>query len=112
MCPSDAPIRFGVIPSLFGSSWQEVRDAARRAESAGFDEVWVSDHLQGVPDPASPVLEGWTTLAALAGATERIGLGSLVLAAGFRPPRVLAKAAQTLAEIAGPRLLLGLGAGW
>lgn len=57
-------------------------------------------------------MEGWTTLAALAGATERIGLGTLVLSATFRPPRVLAKAVQTLASISGPRLLLGLGAGW
>ena len=57
-------------------------------------------------------MEGWTTLAALAGATQRIGLGTLVLSATFRPPRVLAKAVQTLASISGPRLLLGLGAGW
>lgn len=105
-------VRFGVILPLFATSWREVRDAARRAEAVGYDDIWVSDHLLGIPDPRTPVLEGWTTLAALAGATERIGLGTLVLSATFRPPRVLAKAVQTLASISGPRLLLGLGAGW
>jgi alkanesulfonate monooxygenase SsuD/methylene tetrahydromethanopterin reductase-like flavin-dependent oxidoreductase (luciferase family) len=58
------------------------------------------------------VLEGWTTLVALAEATTSIGLGSLVLSATFRPPRVLAKMAQTLGEVAGDRVTLGLGAGW
>lgn len=88
------------------------QQAATLAEGLGYDDVWVSDHLLGIPDPGVPVLEGWTTLAALAGATERIGLGSLVLSASFRPPRVLAKGVQTLASLAGPRLTLGLGAGW
>ena len=105
-------MRFGIILPQFGGSWPEVAAVARRAEATGYDAVWASDHLLGVPEPETPVLEGWTTLAALAGATERIGLGTLVLASTFRPPRVLAKAAQTLAEIAGPRLVLGLGAGW
>jgi alkanesulfonate monooxygenase SsuD/methylene tetrahydromethanopterin reductase-like flavin-dependent oxidoreductase (luciferase family) len=89
-----------------------VRAIALRAEAAGYDDVWVSDHLLGVPDPGTPVLEAWTALAALAGCTTRIGLGSHVLAAAFRPSRVLAKAAQTLESISGSRLTLGLGAGW
>lgn len=109
---SAAPLRFGILLSLFGSPFAEVQDAARRAEAAGFDDVWVSDHLQSVPDAALPVLEGWTTLTALAAATERIGLGSLVLSATFREPRVLARSVETLLDIAGPRLTLGLGAGW
>jgi alkanesulfonate monooxygenase SsuD/methylene tetrahydromethanopterin reductase-like flavin-dependent oxidoreductase (luciferase family) len=105
-------MRCGVMLPLFSRSWRQVRDLALRAEAAGYDDVWVSDHLQGIPDRATQVLEGWTTLTAVAAATERVGLGTLVLSATFRPPLVLAKMAETLTEIAGPRLTLGLGAGW
>jgi alkanesulfonate monooxygenase SsuD/methylene tetrahydromethanopterin reductase-like flavin-dependent oxidoreductase (luciferase family) len=107
-----SPPRLGILLPLFGSSFAELREGARRAEAAGLDDVWVSDHLQSVPDAAAPVLEGWTTLVALAEATERIGLGSLVLSATFREPRVLARSVETLVDAAGPRLVLGLGAGW
>ncbi|MBM3676708.1 MAG: LLM class flavin-dependent oxidoreductase [Actinobacteria bacterium] len=105
-------MQVGLVLPLFSTSYAFVRDVAVRAEASGYDDVWISDHLQGIPDPSGSVLEGWTTLSALAEATERIGLGSLVLSATFRPPRVLAKMAQTLVEVAGPRLTLGLGAGW
>lgn len=83
-----------------------------RAEAAGYDDVWLPDHLLGIPDPDTPVLEAWTTLSALAEATGRVGLGTLVVSATFRAPRVLAKAVATLDEIAPGRLTLGLGAGW
>jgi alkanesulfonate monooxygenase SsuD/methylene tetrahydromethanopterin reductase-like flavin-dependent oxidoreductase (luciferase family) len=106
------PLRVGILLPLFGSSFAELRDAARRAEAAGLDDVWVSDHLLSVPDPSVPVLEGWTTLVALAEASERVGLGTLVLSATFREPRVLARSVETLLDAAGPRLVLGLGAGW
>jgi alkanesulfonate monooxygenase SsuD/methylene tetrahydromethanopterin reductase-like flavin-dependent oxidoreductase (luciferase family) len=105
-------LRFGIVLPHFATPWPELLGIARRAEAAGYDDVWASDHLLGIPDPETPVLEAWTTLSALAGATERIGLGTLVLASTFRPPRVLAKSVQTLVEIAGPRCVLGLGAGW
>jgi alkanesulfonate monooxygenase SsuD/methylene tetrahydromethanopterin reductase-like flavin-dependent oxidoreductase (luciferase family) len=105
-------VRIGILLPLFSTPWPAVRELALRAESSGYDDVWVSDHLEGIPDPSTPVLEGWTTLVALAGATDRIGIGSLVLSASFRPPRVLAKMVDTLAQVAGPRLTLGLGAGW
>lgn len=112
MTPATEPLRIGVLLPLFGSTFTEVRDAASRAEAAGFDDVWVSDHLQSVPDAALPVLEGWTTLTALAAATDTIGLGTLVLSATFREPGVLARSVETLVDAAGPRLTLGLGAGW
>lgn len=104
--------RFGVLLPAFDASWGEVREVARRAEAAGYDDVWLPDHLLGIPDPDTPVLEAWTTLSALACATERVGLGTLVLSATFRHPRVLAKAAATLDAMAPGRLTLGLGAGW
>jgi alkanesulfonate monooxygenase SsuD/methylene tetrahydromethanopterin reductase-like flavin-dependent oxidoreductase (luciferase family) len=108
----DAAVQVGLVLPLFATSWPRVRETALRAEAAGFDDVWVSDHLVGIPDAETPVLEAWSTLVALAEATDTIGLGSLVLSATFRPPRVLAKMVQTLAEMAGDRLTLGLGAGW
>jgi probable F420-dependent oxidoreductase len=91
---------------------------AERAQAAGFAELWVSDHFwndlrrYGGPAGRQGTLECWSTLSALATRTRRIRLGSLVLAAGFRPPALLAKMAATLDQLCGGRLDLGLGAGW
>jgi len=87
---------------------------ARLAEDAGFDSLWVGDHLlyreeaRGVRGP----WEAWTSLAGLAEATSRIALGPLVAATAFHAPAMLAKMAATVDEISGGRLILGLGAGW
>jgi alkanesulfonate monooxygenase SsuD/methylene tetrahydromethanopterin reductase-like flavin-dependent oxidoreductase (luciferase family) len=94
-------------------SWLVAHDWARRAEQLGFDGVWVFDHFQ--PYPArddSPVLEAWTTLAALAQVTERITIGTLVSCASYRPPAVTVKMAENLHVLSGGRFCLGLGAGW
>jgi len=96
------------------ASWSEVRDIARTAEQAGFDSVWVGDHLL-FRDPVSGVRgpwEAWSILAALGEATERVLLGPLVAATSFHNPAMIAKKAATVDEISGGRLVLGLGAGW
>lgn len=91
---------------------------ARRAERSGFDSAWISDHFlfslarYGGDDRLLGALEPLTTLAAIATATERIRIGTLVLGAPFRPPLALRAASATLARLAPGRVDIGLGAGW
>lgn len=94
--------------------WPEYQDLARRAESAGYDSVWVGDHLlYDLPDGATRgPYEAWTSLAAIAAATERVELGPLVASTGFHAPAMLAKQAATVDAISQGRLIVGLGAGW
>ena len=94
--------------------WRDVLEMARVAEDAGFDSVWVEDHLLLRPEGEQPqgAWDGWSILAALAAATSRITLGSFVTCTAFRNPALLAKMADTVDEISGGRLILGLGAGW
>ena len=95
----------------FGGRWSDVRDGARAAEEAGFDGVWLYDHLAGSVHRTSDVLECWTTLTAIAATVPRITIGPLVLNVANRDPGVLGVMAATLQEVSGGRLLLGLGAG-
>jgi probable F420-dependent oxidoreductase len=94
--------------------WPEYFAMARAAEEAGFDSIWVGDHLlyRGDDGPERGPWEAWTILAALAAATERVDLGPLVACAAFHPPGLIAKMAATVAEVSGGRFVLGLGAGW
>jgi probable F420-dependent oxidoreductase len=93
--------------------WPEYLAMARAAEEAGFDSIWLGDHLlyREGDDERGP-WEAWTMLAALAAATERVELGPLVACTAFHPPGVIAKMAATIAEVSGGRFVLGLGAGW
>jgi len=104
-------IRFGVFLPQWRLSFDALAERVRVAEEAGFDHVWLMDHLwvPGAPEESS--LEAWTTATALAMRTERIRLGHMVLCGAFRHPAVLAKMATTLDLISGGRLDLGLGWG-
>lgn len=93
---------------------------ATMAEDAGLASLWVMDHLFQLGEqygvvhgPAeAPMLEGYSTIAYLAGVTRRIQLGLLVTAAFYRHPGLLAKTVSTIDVLAGGRAVLGLGAGW
>src|SRR5262245_33009880 len=95
----------------FGGRWEDLREACLMAEAAGFDGVWLYDHLAGSVHAAPHVLECWTTLTAIAAAVPRITVGSLVLNVANRDPGTLAVMAATLQEVSNGRLLLGIGAG-
>jgi alkanesulfonate monooxygenase SsuD/methylene tetrahydromethanopterin reductase-like flavin-dependent oxidoreductase (luciferase family) len=89
----------------------ELAAMARAAEEAGFDSIWLGDHLY-YPDPDRGPWDCWTTLAWLAGITERVTLGPLVACTAFHPPGVLARQAAAVDELSGGRLVCALGAGW
>lgn len=100
-----------VLPQVAGATWERAASTAAFAEEAGFDSLWVIDHLYGFP-PQGGILEAWTMLSALAATTSRVGLGAQVFCQSFRNPALMAKMATTLQEISNGRLHFLIGAGW
>ena len=110
------PLKVGVqLPEVEREvRWPELLDMTRAIEDLGYDSVWAGEHLlYRWPDrPSRGPWEAWAMLAALAASTSRIEIGPLVACTAFHNPAVLAKRADTIDEISGGRLILGLGAGW
>jgi F420-dependent oxidoreductase-like protein len=107
------PIRFGIQTGQQSVAWTEILDLWRKADAWGYDSLWNFDHFYPIfVDPEGPCLEAWTTLAALAQATQRARIGSLVTGNTYRHPCITAKMAATLDHISGGRFNLGIGAGW
>ena len=94
--------------------WPELRAIALAAERGGFDSIWVGDHMlyRGDGRPERGPWDVWTTLAALAAATERVRLGPLVASLAFHPPGLVARMAASIDEVSQGRFTLGVGAGW
>jgi F420-dependent oxidoreductase-like protein len=95
--------------------FDRVAENAKAAEKAGFDLVTVMDHfyqIRGIGPETEPMMEAYTTLAALATQTSRVKLGTLVSGVTYRNPALLAKMATTLDVISKGRAILGIGAAW
>ena len=96
-----------------GLTYEDHRAIVQRAERAGFEAFFRSDHYASFPGGAGlPTTDAWATLAGLARETTRINLGVLVSPVTFRAPGNLAKVSATVAEMSGGRVEVGLGAGW
>ncbi|MEM7030193.1 MAG: LLM class flavin-dependent oxidoreductase [Chloroflexota bacterium] len=95
-------------------NYVEIREMVQAAEANGLDSIWLVDHLlfRHGGDTTDGIWECWTLLSALAEATDKVELGTLVLCNPFRDPALIAKMAHTLDEVCQGRLILGVGAGW
>jgi probable F420-dependent oxidoreductase len=111
-------MKYGIAIRNMGpqSTRATIRACATRAESLGYDALFVSDHLCIPPDQTEGsggrYLDVLTTLAYLAGATEKIRLGISVLVVPYRPAVLTAKQVATIQELSGSRMILGIGVGW
>lgn len=113
----DRPIRFGLCPPIFAAPGichfrapnyaqldvPRTMAMAKQADQLGYDSLWVADHLMLGKDEA--ILEGWTTLAALAGSTQHVQLGLIHQSNMMRNPALAAKMAATIDQISGGRLV-------
>lgn len=117
--PSPAGHTFGLMVSRMdwpdGDRGEQLATIARRAEEAGFRDIWVMDHfrqIRGIGRPWEDLPEAYTTLGFMAGVTTTIRLGALVTGITHRPPIVLGKMVATLDVLSGGRAVCGLGAAW
>ncbi|MGH9155227.1 MAG: LLM class flavin-dependent oxidoreductase [Acidimicrobiales bacterium] len=104
-------LRVGITLPQFRADADEALAVARRAEAAGLDGVFVFDHLWPIGQPDRPALHGPSLLAAVATETTRIAVGTLVARVGLLPDDVLIRGLNTVAAMAGKRLIAGLGIG-
>src|SRR5687767_3493592 len=101
-------MRFGISTAPQNITWKEIEDVWTRADALGFETGWIFDHLLPLSGNLDdPILEAWTMLAALARATERIRLGTLVGANTLRHPALVAKMATTVDHISDGRMIVG-----
>jgi probable F420-dependent oxidoreductase len=129
-----AAIRFGV--SVYNVRPAELVAVGRAAEEAGFDSLWLGEHVvlpcdyetehpthhgehrhekthfAKIVDPDTELTDPWVGLSALAAVTERIRLATGIYILPLRHPLLTARAAATLADLSGDRFLLGVGSGW
>ncbi len=107
-------MRFAFKTSPQETTWADMLAVWKTADEIDvYESGWTFDHFYPIfSDSTGPCLEGWTTLTALAQATTRLRLGTMVTVVHYRHPAVLANMAAALDVISGGRLELGIGAGW
>lgn len=106
-------MRFAINVPNFGSfgDARTMAELAREAEATGWDGFFIWDHVLWTAPENQPVADPWVTLAAMAMATTRITLGPMVTPLPRRRPWQVARAATTLDQLSGGRLVLGVGIG-
>ena len=107
-------MRFAFKTSPQNTEWADMLAVWQAADEIElFESGWTFDHFYPIfSDSTGPCLEGWVTLTALAQATRRLRLGTLVSGIHYRHPALLANMAATLDIVSGGRLEIGVGAGW
>ncbi|WP_026469477.1 LLM class F420-dependent oxidoreductase [Amycolatopsis balhimycina] len=107
-------MRFAIKTSPQNTEWADMLAVWQAADEIElFESGWTFDHFYPIfSDSTGPCLEGWVTLTALAQATKRLRLGTLVSGIHYRHPALLANMATTLDIVSGGRLEIGIGAGW
>ena len=106
-------MRLGLDVAQHRLEWPELLGRARYAEEAGFDGAWLFDHFQPLYGRGpGPCFEAWTALSALAAATHRVRLGTLVTGMTYRHPSLLAAEVVTADHVSGGRVELAVGASW
>ena len=110
----EQPVRFAFKTANQSTTWPDVIEVWRAADQIEvFESGWNFDHFYPIDGNAGgPCLEGWTMLAALAQATSRLRMGTMVTGIHYRHPAVLANMIATLDIISSGRLEVGIGAGW
>jgi F420-dependent oxidoreductase-like protein len=115
------PLRVGLKYAPMGTNPERMREVWIAADQAGFDHLWIMDHMMPLVRsatgwyqfaPTDPVFEAWTTLAAMAEVVKRIRIGINVTGNLYRNPSVLAKTAATVDQFSGGRVEFGIGASW
>jgi alkanesulfonate monooxygenase SsuD/methylene tetrahydromethanopterin reductase-like flavin-dependent oxidoreductase (luciferase family) len=107
---------FGVQVNVYRTTWQEVAASVLAMDSTDWDSVWFADHY--IPPGATseqealPAFEGLAAISAVAGMTQKLRLGNLVLGNTYRNPAHVAKIAGTIDTVSEGRFTLALGAGW
>jgi len=107
---------FGVQVNVYRTTWQDVAASVLAMDSGDWDSVWFADHY--IPPGANPkqeamtAFEGLAAISAVAGMTQKLRLGNLVLGNTYRNPAHVAKIAGTIDTLSSGRFTLALGAGW